>query len=65
VHSIVREGVVGATDRVEVVLDPVGGRGLDDHPRPVVRECAAHVTGDGDRVAHVVQAVEAGYEVIA
>jgi hypothetical protein len=60
-----REGVVGAADRVEVVLHAIAGLGLDDHPRPVVGERAAHVAGGGDGIAHVVQAVEAGDQVIA
>ena len=53
-----RERVVGPPDRVEVVLDAVAGRRLDDHPGAVGRQRAADVAGRADRVAHVVQAVE-------
>ena len=38
-----REPVVRAADRVEVVLDAVAGRRLDDHPRAVGGERLAHV----------------------
>ena len=58
-----REAVVGAADRVEVVLDAVAGGGLDDHPRAVAVERAQDVAGGADRVAHVVQAVEHRHEV--
>ena len=55
-----RERVVRAPDRVQVVLHAIAGPRLDDHPRAAGRERVAHLPRRGDRVAHVVQAVEAG-----
>ena len=60
-----RERVVRAPDRVEVVLDRVAGPRLDDHPRAAGRERGPHLARDARRVAHVVQAVERGHEVVA
>ena len=59
-----RERVVGAPDRVEVVLDAVAGLRLDDHPGAPRGERRVHVTGRADRIAHVVQAVEHGDQVV-
>ncbi len=65
VHRNVENAVVGAADRVEVVLDAVAGHRLDDHPRAVRRERLVDVARGADRVAHVVQAVEHRHEVVA
>ena len=54
-----RGRVVDAADRVEVVLDAVVGERLDDQPGAVVVERSEHVARGADRIAHVVQAVEA------
>ena len=59
------EAVVGATDRIEVVRDGVAGPRLDHHPGAVGGQRGADVAGRAERVAHVVQAVEGGDEVVA
>src|SRR5690606_7874869 len=59
------EPVVGTSHRVEVVLHPVAGHRLDDHPGPVRGEGAVHLFGGADRVAHVVEGVEHRDEVEA
>ncbi len=58
------ERVVDTADLVEVVGHSVAGGGLDDHPGAVRREHLPDVTCRADRVAHVVQAVEAGHQVV-
>ena len=65
VQIIVEARVEDAADRVEVVLDAVVGERLDDHPGAVGGQRLAHVRGGADRVAHVVQAVEEGDQVVA
>src|SRR5215218_7763268 len=60
-----REAVVHAADRVEVLLDPVAGGGLDDHPAPVRSKQLADVPRSAGGVAHVVQAIEHRHEVVA
>ena len=65
VQSSVENAVVGAADRVEVVLDAVAGARLDDHPGAVGGERLADVARGADRVAHVVQAVEHRDQVVA
>jgi hypothetical protein len=63
--QVVREGVVGAPERVEVLLNGVARKRLDDHPGAVRGQRLADVAGGADRVAHVVQAIEHGDQVIA
>ena len=53
-----------AADGVQVLLDPIAGGRLDDHPRAVRREQAADGARGADRIAHVVQAVEETDEVV-
>ena len=60
-----REAVQGPSERVEVVLHPVAGHRLDDHPGAVGRQGLADVPGGADGIAHVVEAVEHGDEVIS
>ena len=60
-----REAVVGPAHGVEVVLDPVAGGRLDEQPHAVGGEGLVHPLGRADRVAHVVQGVERGHEVVA
>src|SRR5207248_473558 len=50
--------------RVQVARHVVGGHGLDDEPGAVGLERLADVPGRGQRVAHVVQAVEGGGQVV-
>ena len=42
----------------------VVGKRLDDHPRAVFRERLADVRGGADGIAHVMQAVEDGDQVV-
>src|SRR5205823_3245083 len=65
-HADVRgERVVDPAHRVEVIRQRVAGQRLDDQPGAVRVERLPDVPGRADRVAHVVQAVEGGDEVIA
>src|ERR1700722_1119559 len=57
--------VVDAPYRAEVAGYFVGRVGLDDQPAAVRLEGLADVPGGGERVAHVVQAVERGGQVVA
>src|SRR3546814_6159901 len=59
-----RGGVVNAADGVQVVLDLVVCKGLHDHPGAVLGQRLPHVLRGADGVAHVVQAVEEGNEVV-
>src|SRR6202012_4688890 len=59
-----RKRVVGATHRIEVVLDSVAGAWLDDHPGPVGLQCPANMASGPAWVAHVVQAVKHRPEVV-
>ena len=60
-----RAGVVEPAHRVEVLLDPVRGEGLDEQPRAVGRERLVDPPGGPHRVAHVVQGVEHRHQVVA
>ncbi len=60
-----REAVVGAPHRVEVVLDVVARGRLDEQPDPVGGEGLVHPLRRAHRVAHVVQGVEGGHQVVA
>src|SRR5262249_45765914 len=53
-----RRAVVEASDRIEVVLEPIVRHGLDEHPGPPGSERLAHMARGSDRIAHVVEAVE-------
>ena len=60
-----RGRVIDAPDRVQIIFDLVTGERLDDHPGAVGRERLADVRRRPARVAHIVQAVEEGHEVVA
>ena len=64
-HQERGRGVEDAAHRIEIVLKPVMGERLDDHPYAVRREGFADVAACADRVPHVVQTVEHRDEVIA
>ena len=65
VQSSVENAVVRPPHWVQVVLDPVAGRRLDDHPGAVGGQRLVDMTGRADRITHVVQAVEHRHQVIA
>ena len=58
------ERVVDPAHRVEVLRQRVAGQRLDDQPGAVRVDRLPDVPGRADRVAHVVQAVEGGDEVV-
>ena len=60
-----RGRVKNAADRVEIVLQPVIGERLDDHPCAVTGERRPDMGRRADGVAHIVQAVEKGDEIVA
>ena len=59
------EPVVDPADRVQVLGEGVAGDRLDHQPGAVRGEGLPHVARGGERVAHVVQAVEERHEVVA
>ena len=59
-----REPVEDPADRIEIVGEIVMGEGLDQHEGAVGVERPADMGGGALGVAHVVQAVEAGDEVV-
>ena len=58
------EGVVDAADGIEIVLELIVGEGLDDHPGAVLGQRLADVRGCSDRVAHIVETIEYGDEIV-
>ena len=60
-----RHRVEEPADRIQVVLDAVAGERLDEEPGAVRCERLADVARGADRVAHVVQAIEARDQVVA
>ena len=56
--------VIQPADRVEVVADLVASRRLEQHERAVRRQRLSHVARDRERVAHVVEGVEDGDDVV-
>ena len=59
-----RGGIVEATDGIDVVLDPVAGKWLDQHECAVLRQGACRVPDRIDRAAHVMQAVEEADQIV-
>ena len=64
VHNSVEKRIVDSPYRIQIVLQLVVGKGLDDHPRAVLGQRLPDVRSRPDRVAHVVQAIEDGDEVV-
>ena len=64
VHKQRRERVVDPAHGIQIVLQLVIGKGLDDHPRPVLGQRLADVRRRSDRVAHVMQAIEDRDEIV-
>src|ERR1700722_7382604 len=60
-----REAVINAADRIEIVLELVVGKGLDDHPGAVFGERLKNVLSRTDGIAHIVQAIEDRNEVVS
>ena len=60
-----RAVVVQPTDRVEGALDRVGGVRLDQQPCAVRSQRLADPPSGTERVAHVVQAVEGGHQLVS
>src|SRR6266849_2323728 len=52
-----RRRVVESSNRIEVVLQPIIGEGLHEHPHPSGSERLAHVARGSDWIPHVMQAV--------
>ena len=59
-----REGVVHSADWIQVVFQLVVGEGLHNHPRPVFRKRLPDVLRRPNRIAHVMQAIEHGNEIV-
>ena len=59
-----REGIKDAPDRIEVLGEAVAGVRLDQHQRAVLLQRGADVLERADRIAHVVQRVEQGREIV-
>jgi len=59
-----RSRIVNAAHGIQVGFDVLVGKGLDDHPRAVSRQCLSYVARGSRRIAHVVQAVKESYEVV-
>ncbi len=53
-----------AADGVQILLQFIASNGLDDHPGAIGREGAAHVASGAGGIAHVVQAIEEGDEIV-
>src|ERR1700722_7247417 len=59
-----REAVVNAADGIEIVLELVVGKGLDDHPGAIFGERLKNVLRRADGIAHVVQAIKHRNEIV-
>src|SRR5580700_2244831 len=53
-----------AANGIEIVLEFVARERLYDHPRSVLLEPAVYVRGSPRGIAHIVQAIEEGHEVV-
>jgi hypothetical protein len=56
-------GVVHPAHRIEIVLQSIARRRLDDHPAAVGLQRLAHMARRADRIAHVMQAVEESHQI--
>ncbi len=59
-----RQGVVDPSYRIQIVFQFIVGEGLNNHPGSIFAERLQNVVRGADRVAHVVQAVEDGDEIV-
>ena len=63
-QTLRREGIVDAADRIEIVREAVAGLRLDQHQRAVRLQGLSDVRDRADRIAHVVQRIEHGDEIV-
>ena len=63
-HSKVENRIIDAAHGIQIVLQLVIGKGLNDHPCAILGQRLPDVRSRPDGVAHVMQAIEDGDEVV-